>query len=110
MDVPSPAMRRVLRQTRLYGHLRARDGSCFIGAATSLCAASKWRKRRMLTDARPARTHSGLGIRPLPPHFVQRKKSRRAASDLTRVRRPTEIQLSVMLRGSVVEEFYKGFA
>lgn len=29
MDVPSPAMRRVLRQARLYGHLQARDGRLF---------------------------------------------------------------------------------
>lgn len=29
MDVPSPAMRRVLRQARLYGNLQARDGRLF---------------------------------------------------------------------------------
>lgn len=29
MDVPSPAMRRVLRQARLYGYLQARDGRLF---------------------------------------------------------------------------------
>lgn len=29
MDIPSPAMRRVLRQARLYGYLQAREGRLF---------------------------------------------------------------------------------
>jgi hypothetical protein len=38
MDVPSPEMRRVLRQARLYGHLQSRDGGVFHpGANKPLC-------------------------------------------------------------------------
>ena len=38
MDVPSPEMRRVLRQARLYGHLQRRDGRVFHpGANKPLC-------------------------------------------------------------------------
>ena len=29
MDVPSPEMRRILRQARLYGHLQVREGRVF---------------------------------------------------------------------------------
>lgn len=54
MDVPSPAMRRVLRQARLYGQLQARDGRLFHpGGNKPLCrvemaeemARAGWMKR-----------------------------------------------------------------
>ena len=49
MDVPSPEMRRVLRQARLYGHLQSRDGRVFHpGANKPLCremACAAWLKR-----------------------------------------------------------------
>jgi hypothetical protein len=38
MDIPSPEMRRVLRQARLYGRLQARDGRVFHpGGNKGLC-------------------------------------------------------------------------
>ncbi|QQN62199.1 hypothetical protein JIR23_21680 [Bradyrhizobium diazoefficiens] len=38
MDVPSPEMRRVLRQARLYGYLQAREGRLFHpGGNKALC-------------------------------------------------------------------------
>jgi hypothetical protein len=38
MDVPSPEMRRVLRQARLYGYLQARGGRLFHpGGNKALC-------------------------------------------------------------------------
>lgn len=101
MDVPSPALRRVLRQARLYGHLQARDGRLFHpGGNKPLCRVEMaeemvragWMKREAdryeitpevgSDSAAPLSSH-----RALPRGRLQRLSARLRAADRAAGRR-----------------------